>query len=158
MAICTVPICSHSVWCQEAIHNAGIESALIRWQGHTIHPTGMRQILIPRQSSGQHPTLPYQRHCIPLIQTNRGYDEANPSTSRLPSHAGRHRTLLPRKQNGIISTQQCKLIKWAQITQQSQWTSGTPPYHQTMEPYSTSHTYSKTSCYRPPKRNWRDCT
>jgi hypothetical protein len=27
-----------------------------------------------------------------------------------------------------------------------------------MEPYSTSHTYSKTSCYRPPKRNWRDCT
>ena len=31
-------------------------------------------------------------------------------TSQLPSHAGRHRTLLPRKQNGISSTQQCKLL------------------------------------------------
>jgi len=44
------------------------------------HSTSMRKILIPGQSSGQHPTLPDQRHSIPILKTDHGYDVANTST------------------------------------------------------------------------------
>ena len=36
--ICTVLERSHSIWCQEAVCNTGIKSAIIRHQDQTIHP------------------------------------------------------------------------------------------------------------------------
>jgi hypothetical protein len=50
--------------------------------GKMIHPTGMWQILISQQSSGQHPTLPYQRHRTPIIQTNRGTNDQSTQQSQ----------------------------------------------------------------------------
>ena len=69
-----------SIWCQEAIRNTGIDCTFVRRQGQMLHSTSMGQILIPWQSSGQHPTLPDQRHRIPIIKTNHRYDAANTST------------------------------------------------------------------------------
>jgi hypothetical protein len=102
---------TNSIWHQEAMCNAGIERTLARRQGQTIHSTGMQQILIPWQSSGQHPTLPDQRHCISIINTDQRYNAADTSTPRLPGHAGGHSTLLSRQQYGISSTQQRKLLE-----------------------------------------------
>ncbi len=85
---------TNSIWRQEAIHNTGIKHTFARQQGQTIHSTGMWQILIPWQSSGQHHTLPNQRHCISIIKTDQKYDAADTSTLRLPGHAGGHSTLL----------------------------------------------------------------
>ena len=80
MSICTVPVRPDTVWCQETIRNAGIDSTPIRQQGQTIHPTSMWQIPIPWQNSGQHPPLPNQCNCVPISQTNQRYHEANPPT------------------------------------------------------------------------------
>jgi hypothetical protein len=71
---------NNSKWHQEAIRNTGIDCTFARWQGQTLHSTSMRKILIPWQSSGQHPTLPDQRHSIPIVKTDHRYDAANTST------------------------------------------------------------------------------
>ncbi len=88
---------TNSIWCQEAIRNAGLDCTFARRQGHTLHSTSMRQTLIPWQSSGQHPTLPDQRHHIPIIKTDHRYDAANTSTLQLSSHTGGCSTLLSRQ-------------------------------------------------------------
>ena len=94
---CIVSEHINSIWHQEKIRNAGIKSTRVRLQGQTVHPTGMWQIFIPWQSSGQHPTLPDQRHCIPIIQTGQRHNAANPSTPWLSGHAGRCHSLLSHK-------------------------------------------------------------
>jgi hypothetical protein len=99
------------IWHQEATRNAGIEHTFARQQGRTIHSTGMQQILIPWQSSGQHPTLPNQRHCISIIKTNQRFDAADTSTPRLPGHAGGRSTLLSCQRYGISSTQPPKQLE-----------------------------------------------
>jgi hypothetical protein len=68
------------IWCQEAIRNTGIDGTFVRQQGQTLHSTSMRKIHIPWQSSGQHPTLPDQRHSIPIVKTDHRYNAANTST------------------------------------------------------------------------------
>jgi hypothetical protein len=102
---------TNSIWRQEAICNTGIKRTFARRQGQMIHSTGMQQIPIPWQSSGQHSTLPDQRHCISIIKTNQRYDAADTSTPRLPGHAGGRSTLLSCQQYGISSTQQRKLLE-----------------------------------------------
>ncbi len=119
---CTVSKHTNSIWSQETICNARITCTSVSGQGQTVHPTSVQQILIPRQSSGQHPTLPDQRHCITIIQTNQRHDAADPSTPQLSGHAGRCRAILPRKRHGISSTQQCKLLEQTQSTQQGRGT------------------------------------
>jgi hypothetical protein len=59
---------TNTIWSQDAIRNTGIDCTFARQQGQTLHSTSMRQIHIPWQSSGQHSTLPDQRHCIPIIK------------------------------------------------------------------------------------------
>jgi len=71
---------TNSIWRQETIRNTGINGTFVRRQGQTLHSTSIREILIPGQSSGQHPTLPNQRHCIPIIKTDHRYNAANTST------------------------------------------------------------------------------
>jgi hypothetical protein len=71
---------TNSIWSQEAIRNTGIDGTFVRRQGQTLHSTSMRKILIPGQSSGQHPSLPDQRHSIPIVKTGHRYDAANTST------------------------------------------------------------------------------
>jgi hypothetical protein len=102
---------TNSIWCQEAIRNAGIKRTFAKQQGQMIHSTGMQQTLISWQSSGQHPTLPNQRHCISIIKTNQRYNAADTATPRLPGHTGGHSTLLPHQRHGISSTQQRKLLE-----------------------------------------------
>ena len=119
MSICTIPVRPNSVQSQNTIRNAGIESTLTQWQGQMIHPADLRQILIPGQSSIQHSPSLDQCHHIPIIQTNRGHNAANPPTPQLPSHPRRCLILLAHEQYGISCPQQCQLLKQAQITQQS---------------------------------------
>jgi hypothetical protein len=102
---------TNSIWRQEAIRNAGIDCTFARQQGQTLHSTSMRQTLIPWQSSGQHPTLPKQCHCIPIVKTNHRYNAANTSTPQLSSHTGGCSTLLSRQRYGISSTQQRELLE-----------------------------------------------
>ncbi len=102
---------TNSIWRQEAIRNAGINCTFARRQGQMLCSTSMRQILIPWQSSGQHPTLPNQRHCIPIVKIDHRYDAANTSTPRLSSHTGGCSTLLSRQRYGISSTQQRELLE-----------------------------------------------
>ena len=71
---------TNSIWRQETIRNTTIDITFGRRQSQTVHTTGMRKIFIPWQSSGQHPTLPDQRHSIPIVKTDRRYDAANTST------------------------------------------------------------------------------
>jgi hypothetical protein len=79
----------------------------------------MRKILIPWQSIGQHPTLPDQRHCITIIQTDRRHDVVYTSTPWLSGHPGGCRALLSCKWYGISSTERRKLLEWTQSMQQS---------------------------------------
>ena len=79
-AACTVSKRPNSIWRQETIRNTKIDITFGRRQSQTVHTTGMRKILIPWQSSGQHPTLPDQRHSIPIVKTDHRYDAANTST------------------------------------------------------------------------------
>ncbi len=102
---------TNSIWCQEAIRNAGIDCTFARRQGQTLHSTSMRQTLIPWQSSGQCPTLPDQCYCIPIVKTDHRYDAANTSTPRLSNHTGGSSTLLSRQRYGISSTQQRELLE-----------------------------------------------
>ncbi len=71
---------TNSIRHQEATRNTGINCTIARRQSQTLHSTSMRKTLIPWQSSRQHPTLPDQRHCIPIVKTNHRYDAANTST------------------------------------------------------------------------------
>jgi hypothetical protein len=77
---CTVSKRPNSIWRQETIRNTKIDNTFGRQQSQTVHTPGMRKMLIPWQSSGQHPTLPDQRNCITIIQTNRRHDAVYTST------------------------------------------------------------------------------
>ena len=101
------------VWIQKAKFHTTISGTTSGQEGKEIYSTNMWNFFVSRKSGRQHPSVPNQRDCIPIYESNQKHNETNTTTVRSHHDSKRSNTNVQRRRHETRITQRGQLPEQA---------------------------------------------